>query len=242
MKPLKMNWVKTPWVRRTGCGDDALLCFDCFVPKDIFEIIKPSFEGYTQKNEKKTAVYHLGVIGDLLKNDQQVELDGVNITKNDYFNNKVRLLELCENSTNETISKLAKSFKQDLKYKAFEEEVSKTVNEIFGSKRFLELSDGVKIPEDSKFETFKIGEQEYSVDFKYGVERATTYEEVSYENFHPVSIYRAIPSKNKLPELKAFLTESQAYAKAPQVDQNSAWLPGFDVANYEPRKKNAYKR
>jgi hypothetical protein len=241
MKPLKMNWVRTPWVRRTGYGTDALVCFDCFVPKDIFEIIKPSFEGYTQKNEKKTALYHLSVIGDLLKNNHQVELDGVNIHKDDYFNPKVSILELSENSTNETISNLAKLYKQDLKYKAFEEEVSKTVNEIFGNKIFLELSKGVKIPEDSRFETFRIGEQKYQIDFKYGVERAITYDEVSHENFHEVSIYRAIPSKNKLPELKAFLNESQAYAKAPQVDQNAKWLPGFNASAYEPRKKNGYR-
>ena len=237
MKILKMNWAKTSWLRQAGCGNDALVSFDCFVPKEVFEIIKPTFEGYIQKNEKKAALYNLGVISALLENNLQVELDGVNISKEDYKNRKASILGLCEKSTNETIANLAKLYNEEIKHKAFKEEVSKTVNEIFGNKYFMELSKGVEIPSDSKFETINVGGVEYIIDFKYGVQKSVEWEEVSHESFHPKDVYRAIPNKNKLSELKVFLEESKAYSKNFQLDQNGLWLPGFDAATYEPRKK-----
>lgn len=237
-----MNWAKTSWLRQGSYGNDSLLSFDCFIPKDIFEIIKPSFEGYIQKNEKKTAVYNLNVISSLLEKDLQVEVDGVNINKDDFYNHKMRVIGLFEKSTNEVVSNLAKLYNQELKNKKFKEEVSKTVNDIFGNKYFMELSIGVKVPEDANFEKINVGGVEYNIDFKYGVQESTQWEEVSHENFQGKFVYRAIPNKNKLPELRAFLEEAKNYVNNSLIDENSKWLPGFDAATFEPKKKFSPKK
>jgi hypothetical protein len=242
MKNLKMNWAKTSWLRNGDYGSGSLVSFDCFVPKDIFEIIKPSFEGYIQKNEKKTAVYNLGVIGALLENNHQVEIDGVNIIKEEYSNRKIAFIGFFENSTNETIARLAKLYKVEMNQKAFQKEVSKTVDEAFGNKYFMELSKGVKVPNDIKFETFRIGGDEYQIDFNYGVQLAVDWQETSHEDFHGTNIYRAISSREKLPELKQFLNESQTFANVPRANENESWLPGFDSATFESKKKFNPKR
>lgn len=241
MKIFKMNWARTSWMRQCGYGNDSLVSFDCFIPKDIFEIIKPTFEGYVQKNEKKTAVYNLDVIGALLENTHQVELDGVNISKEDYNNSKMKIIGLCDNSTNTAISDLAKLYKEDLKQEAFKKEVSKTVDEAFGNKYFMALSRGVEIPKDVKFNFFRIGGAEYQIDFNYGVQKSITWEEISHEDFRGTDVYRAIPNKDKLPELRAFLTEAENFAKVPRANENAKWLPEFNAATYEPRKKNGYR-
>lgn len=236
-----MNWARTSWLRQGAYGDDSLLSFDCYIPKEIFEIVKSSFEGYIQKNEKKTAVYNLSIITSLIENGHQIELDGVKLNNENYTNRQIHLIQLCETSTNEAISSLAKLYKAEINHKDFKKEVYKTVDEIFGNKYFLELSKGVKVPEDIKFDNFRVGDEEYSIDFNYGVEHRIKWEEVSHEDFQGRDVYRVIPDKAKLPELKTFLIESQNYAKAPSANEDRKWMQGYDAATYEPKKKNGYK-
>ncbi len=232
-----MNWAKTSWLKNGSYGIDSLLAFDCFVPKDLFDTTKSFFQGYIQKDGKKLAVYTTQVINALLEKGQQVELDGISITK-EALNSGKSLLLLCENCTNEKVAKLAKLYKEELKEKEFSEGVNKTVNEIFGKKYFKQLSKGISVPEDIKWETYKINDKEYKIDFNYGVECSEDWEETSHEAFNKRLTYRVIPDKSKLEELKNLLEESQLFCKNLDANESAEWMPGFDGSSHESRKKN----
>jgi hypothetical protein len=239
MKPLKMNWAKTPYIRNGSCGWEALVSFDCFVPKEVFEVVKSTFEGYIQKNGKKVALYNLGVIGDLVEAGHQIELDGVNIGNNTRSED---ILSISENSTNDKVAYLSQFYNRMMKYKEKKEEFNKQLDDFFGKKYFRALSQGVEIPKDIKWEYFNIGGQEIHVDFKYGVQKGLTWEEPSHEYFVGVDVFRLIPSKEKLPELREFLEESKKFPKDPNPNINDEWQPGFNEQTYEPKKKMGYRR
>jgi len=235
MKPLKMNWAKTSWLKNGTYGSDSLLVFDCFIPKDLFDTIKNSFQGYVQKEGKKVAVYHTGVINNLLQKGQEIELDGVKIDQASLAGKE--LLLLCENCTNEKVSRLAKLYKEDLKQEEFAKAMNKTINEIFGNKYFKELSKGIKVPEDINWITYKVNDNEYNIDFNYGVQYSLDWRETSHESFNAYSIYRVIPDKSRLPELRKFLEEAQEFSKHTKANEVAEWITGFDSSSHESRKK-----
>lgn len=235
MKKVKMNWVQTPYLRNGSIGINAKVAFDCFVDSELFEIVKSSFEGYVSKEGKKTAVYSVHVVSDLMRKGIPVQLDGVDIQQSEYYGCD-KLIEQSENSSNKRVVELAKLYKQVKEQENFENIFHQKLNELFNNKNHIETKKAE--PTDIKWEQVKIGNMELSFDFKYGVEKRITWEEKIHEDFTPVAIYRSIPVE-KIPELRKFLEES-TNRKPLVYDENYQWQPGFDESTYEAKKKRGY--
>lgn len=236
-KHIHMNWAQTPYVRNGAAGIYSKLAIDGFVNTELFEVVKPYFEGYAQKEGKKTAIYRFEVINAILQQSKTIMLDGVLLDGLDYNIGKV--LSLSEKSTNEQMVKLAKLYNKIVECKNFQQDFSEQLNAVFDNKHFKQLPSHKKIPDDIKWENIKIGNEEYTFDFNYGAEKSIRWDEVSHEDFHGVDIYRFIP-KEKIPQLQQLLQDNSVAPKMGHYDEEKEWQPGFDGATFEPKKKNRY--
>lgn len=235
MKKVKMNWVQTPYLCNGSIGINAKVAFDCFVDSDLFELAKNYFDGYISKNGKKTAVYSVHVVSNLMKNGIVVQLDGVDIQKSEYYgcNN---LIEQSENSTNKRVVELAKLYKQVKEQEKFVNIFNQNLNELFDNKAHIETKKTE--PADIKWEKLTVGNIELFFDLNYGVEKTIRWEERSHEDFTGIAVYRSI-NLEKIEQLKN-LVEAAKNRKILVYNEDYQWQPGFDESTYEPKKKNRY--
>lgn len=235
MKKIKMNWVQTPYLRNGSVGVYAKLAFDCFVSSEMFEVVKGSFNGYINKNGKKTAVYDVHVINSLMNNGFNIQLDGVDIKKSEHYHCEI-LIQQSGNSTNERIKFLHNLYSQVLKEKNREIDFHKELDELFDNKKHMITKKSE--PADIKWETIKVGHIDLYFDYKYGVEKRITFEETSHEHFVGVNVYRSI-NLEKISQLKELIESAKNY-KPLIYDENYQWQPGFDETTYEAKKKKSY--
>jgi hypothetical protein len=235
MKKVKMNWVQTPYLRNGSIGINAKVAFDCFVDSDLFELAKNNFDGYISKNGKKTALYSVHVISNLMKNGIRIQLDGVDIQKSEYYGCD-SLIEQSENCTNKRVVELAKLYKQVKEQKSFINVFNQKLNELFDNKPHIETKKTE--PADIKWEKLTVGNIELFFDLNYGVEKTIRWEERSHEDFTGVPVYRSI-NLEKIEQLKK-LVEDTKNRKPLVYDENYQWQPGFDESTYEQGRKTRY--
>lgn len=237
MKTIKMNWAYSPYLRQGSIGMHAKVAFDCFVSSDIFEVVKFNFDGTITKNDKKTSLYSVHVISDLMKNGFNVQLDGVDIKQSEYYGAE-SLIQQSGNSHNTKIAELSKSYNNCLKEKDFINNFHRELDKLFDNKKFN--STNKSEPADINWVKFYMGNSEMIFDFKYGVQKLISWNEVSHEHFVPETLYRVI-NKEKLSLLKSFIEEARNYK--PKInDIDPEWQFGFDSSSYEAKKKKGYGR
>lgn len=240
MKSVKLNWALSPYLRsyNSSHGGKTLVSLDCFADKDLFAVIKSQWAGYIQKHGKKTALYNIHVIDELIDSGYTVMLDGVNMNKSSSY------LSQSIHSNNDWISFLANLEAQNDKWKAQSQQAVEKLKNMFGQ-GVDETADKTVfgIPHDKLNWThlkLKSGEPgyEFKIDLQYGIQECMTWEEPSHEYFVPVYYYKTLKPGVSLDELVSLVKKLQALPKAPSFNHEQKWQEGYDSSTWEPKKND----
>jgi hypothetical protein len=254
MKPVKLNWALAPWMRSHNdhVGHMALLSFDCYVDKDLFEAIKPEWAGYVMKNGKKTALYNYTVLEILEEKGYPITLDGVSIKGcRDKNNLTDYLLEQSQSSTCDWISYLANVY---LQKKKWQEQTQGVLTELKNMWQPFEraVNDTQILGMDKTHFSWTrihagsdVSEHDYQIDVNYGVRKGITYDEPSHEYFVPVDLYSRLKPDVTVEHLKEVVSVATQLPIKPKFDHNDKWMLGYDSHTFEPKKgdwrfKNKY--
>jgi hypothetical protein len=254
MKPVKLNWALTPWLRSHNDhgGHTALVSFDCYVDKELFEIIKPEWSGYIMKNGKKTAVYNHSVIETLEEQGRHITIDGIVVCDHQDIKDLTdRLLAMSQNSTNDRISYLSNLYLQKKKWEEQALPVLKELQDMWQSFERATNSEKILGIDAKNFHWTRISagsdvpEHDYQVDMNYGIRRGITYDEPSHEYFVPVDLYARLKDGVSLEHMRSVVSAAQTLPHKPKFNENDKWSEGYDAKTFEPKKgdwrfKNKY--
>lgn len=243
---IDLIWAKLPTFHHNhheACND-ALVAFSGFLPKEIFNSIKPFWEGYILYNDKKIGIYKTDVVEFLLKETFVINLDGTILQKSvQAFPGSLiinKILNVCNNSQQTNIAKMSHKQRQFIIYT----QIKRDLWALFLPSEIIDSEEDFK---SGEWTTVKpsTNDREYDFNLSRGL---LHYEEVKKDSDGKlVTFHRKAYLKNKdeLNQLVQFVFELKKYGKNAEnlstLDFPTTWADGFLSDTFQP-KKNLYNK
>lgn len=242
---IELAWAKLPSFphQHHEASNDALVAFLSFIPKIIFDTIKPFWEGYVFYNQKKVPVYKVDVVEVLLKETFNLNIEGVHLDKSiEHYPGSLiinKLLNISDRSSNKDIAKMAYKQRQLIIYSQIKRELWNL---------FLP-SDVVSIDHNNDFKEgdwtsvrANKHEKEYDFDLTNGLLHYEDFRKNELNEFHTYHRVAKLKDLEELPQLMKLVMEYKKYGKNIECfydfDFKSIWNEGFDAESFEPKRKN----